>query len=199
MPAILGIDLAGIVDSVGTGVAQFHRGDEVYGMAGGVGGLKGSLAEFISADANLLARKPANFAMREAAALPLISITAWEGLVDRAAVQQGQKVLIHGGAGGVGHIAVQLARAFGAQVFATGSAKDRADIEQLGATFIDYKETPALTLSTIPSEVPSSTPPSMPSHVLDMSSARSAGEPMRSRHCRSVQPAIPACLRCCRC
>ena len=142
LPAILGIDLAGIVDSVGTGVTQFHRGDEVYGMTGGVGGLQGSLAEFISADANLLARKPANFAMREAAALPLISITAWEGLVDRAAVQQGQKVLVHGGAGGVGHIAVQLARAFGAEVFATGSAKDRAYIEQLGATFIDYKETP---------------------------------------------------------
>ena len=141
LPAILGIDLAGIVESVGTGVTQFHRGDEVYGMTGGVGGLPGSLAEFVAADADLLARKPANLTMREAAALPLISITAWEGLVDRAAVRKGQKVLVQGGAGGVGHIVVQLARAFSAEVFATGSAKDKAYIEQLGATFIDYNET----------------------------------------------------------
>ena len=76
--------------------------------------------------------------MREAAALPLIFITAWEGLVDRANVRAGQKVLIQGGGGGVGHIAIQLARAFGAEVFATGSAKDKAYIEQLRATFIDY-------------------------------------------------------------
>jgi NADPH:quinone reductase len=80
--------------------------------------------------------------MREAAAVPLIFITAWEGLVDRAHVGVGQKVLVHGGAGGVGHMAVQLARAFGAEVFATGSRKDMAYIEQLGATFIDYRETP---------------------------------------------------------
>jgi NADPH2:quinone reductase len=142
LPAILGIDLAGTVESVGTGVTQFQRGDDVYGMTGGVGGLQGSLAEFVAADADLLAHKPANLTMREATALPLISITAWEGLVDRAAVKRGQKVLIHGGAGGVGHVAVQLARAFGADVFATGSAKDKAYIERLGATFIDYNETP---------------------------------------------------------
>jgi len=79
--------------------------------------------------------------MREAAASPLVFITAWEGLVDRARIRGGQKVLIHGGAGGVGHIAVQLARAFDAEVFATGSPKNKATIERLGATFIDYKGT----------------------------------------------------------
>ena len=141
LPAILGIDLAGIVESVGSGVASFRPGDEVYGMTGGVGGLQGSLAEFVAADARLLALKPENLGMRESAALPLIFITAWEGLVDRAHVRAGQNVLVQGGAGGVGHIAVQLARAFDAEVFATGSRKDKAYIEQLGATFID-RETP---------------------------------------------------------
>jgi NADPH:quinone reductase-like Zn-dependent oxidoreductase len=140
-PVILGIDLAGIVESVGAGVAGFRPGDEVYGMTGGVGGLQGSLAEFVAADARLLAPKPQNLDMRGAAALPLNFRTAWEGLVDRAYVHSGQKVLIHGGAGGVGHIAVQLARAFDAEVFATGSRKDKPSIERLGATFID-RETP---------------------------------------------------------
>ena len=138
LPAILGIDTAGVVEDVGAGVAGFTRGDEVYGMTGGVGGVQGSLAEFVAADARLLARKPKNLAMREAAAVPLVFITAWEGLVDRAHVREGEKVLVHGGAGGVGHIAVQLAKAFGAEVYATGSAKDAAYIEGLGATFIDY-------------------------------------------------------------
>ena len=138
LPAILGIDLAGTVEAVGPGVAAFREGDEVYGMTGGVGGVQGSLAEYAAVDAALLARKPSNLAMREAAALPLIFITAWEGLVDRAKVQAGQKVLVHGGAGGVGHVAVQLARARGAEVFATGSAKSTACIAQIGATPIDY-------------------------------------------------------------
>jgi len=142
LPAILGIDLAGIVESVGADATGFKPGDEVFGMTGGVGGVQGSLAEFAAVDARLLASKPKNIGMREAAALPLIFITAWEGLVDRAQVRSGQKVLVHGGAGGVGHIAVQLARAFDAEVFATGSARDKAYIEQLGATFIDYKAMP---------------------------------------------------------
>jgi NADPH:quinone reductase-like Zn-dependent oxidoreductase len=141
LPAILGIDVAGVVEGVGAGVAEFTPGDEVYGMTGGVGGLQGSLAEFVAADARLLAPKQKNLGMREAAALPLIFITAWEGLVDRAQIRSGQKVLVQGGAGGVGHIVVQLARSFDAEVFATGSLKDKAYIEQLGATFID-RETP---------------------------------------------------------
>jgi NADPH:quinone reductase len=139
LPAILGIDLAGIVESVGPGVTAFRRGDEVYGMTGGVGGLQGSLAEYAAVDADLLAVKPANLTMREAAALPLIFITAWEGLIDRAALRAGQTVLIHGGAGGVGHVAVQIARALGADLFATGSAEDADFIARLGATPIDHR------------------------------------------------------------
>jgi len=108
-------------------------------MTGGVGGLQGSLAQYAAVDADLLAPKPANITMREAAALPLIFITAWEGLVDRAGVHAGQKVLVHGGAGGVGHIAVQIARAFGTDVFATGSAASQATIKRLGAIPIDYR------------------------------------------------------------
>jgi NADPH2:quinone reductase len=95
----------------------------------------------VAADEMLLARKPQNLAMRDAAAVPLVFITAWEGLVDRAHVSAGQKVLVHGGAGGVGHMAVQLAKAFGAEVYATGSSKDQAYIEGLGAGFIDYNST----------------------------------------------------------
>src|SRR5271170_2418717 len=141
LPAVLGIDLAGVVEAVGPGVSAFRRGDEVYGMTGGVGGLQGSLAEYAAVDADLLAPKPTKLSMREAAALPLIFITAWEGLVDRAAVRPGQKVLIQG-AGGVGHIAIQVARAFGAEVFATGSAEKADFIERQGATAIDYRALP---------------------------------------------------------
>jgi NADPH:quinone reductase len=138
LPAVLGVDLAGVVEAVGPRVSAFRRGDEVFGMTGGVGGVQGSLAEYAAVDADLLAQKPANLSMREAAALPLIFITAWEGLVDRAHVGAGQKVLIHGGAGGVGHVAIQIARAFGAEVFATGSVNSLAFIAKLGATPIDY-------------------------------------------------------------
>jgi NADPH:quinone reductase len=140
LPAVLGIDLAGRVEAVGADVSGFREGDEVYGMTGGVGGAQGSLAEFAAVDAALLAPKPATLTMREAAALPLIFITAWEGLVDRAHVQPGEMVLVHGGAGGVGHIAVQLANAFGAKAFATGSAESLPFIEQLGAVPIDYRQ-----------------------------------------------------------
>jgi NADPH:quinone reductase-like Zn-dependent oxidoreductase len=141
LPAVLGMDLAGTVEALGEGVSDWLPGDEVYAMATGIGGAQGSLAEYAVVDARLLARKPGNLSMREAAGLPLVLITAWEGLVDRARVHAGQKVLIHGGAGGVGHVAVQIARAFGAEVFATGSAGQQATIEGLGATFIDYRKT----------------------------------------------------------
>lgn len=140
LPAILGIDMAGVVEAVGPGVSNFRHGDEVYGMTGGVGGVQGSLAEFAAVDAGLLALKPANFSMREAAALPLIFITAWEGLVDRARIRGGQSLLVQGGAGGVGHIAIQIALAFGMRVFATDSADKAGFIEGLGATAIDYKQ-----------------------------------------------------------
>ena len=141
LPAVLGMDLAGTIEASGEDVSDWLPGDEVYAMATGIGGVQGSLAEYAVVDARLLARKPVNLSMREAAGLPLVLITAWEGLVDRARVRAGQKVLIHGGAGGVGHVAVQIARAFGAKVFATGSMGQQEIIEGLGATFIDYRKT----------------------------------------------------------
>jgi NADPH:quinone reductase len=140
-PAILGIDLAGTVVAIGPEVTAFGEGDEVYGMTGGVGGVQGSLAEYAAVDAALLARKPKNLSMREAAALPLSFIRAWEGLLDCARVRSGQNALIHGGAGGIGHVAVQLARSIGARVFATGSAESVSYIRELGATPIDYGAT----------------------------------------------------------
>jgi NADPH:quinone reductase len=139
LPAVLGLDMAGTVEEVGHGVTAFQPGNQVYGMVAGVAGIPGTLAEFVLADAALLALKPQSLSMCQAAALPLIAITAWEGIVDRANVRPGQQVLIHAGAGGVGHIAVQLAVARGAQVFATVSP-DKADLAaSFGATPIDYR------------------------------------------------------------
>ena len=138
LPAVLGLDVAGEVADVGPGVSTFRRGEAVYGMVGGVGGLQGTLAEYVAVNAALLAAKPKSLSMRQAAALPLVTITAWEGIVDRAKVRSGQKVLVHAGAGGVGHIAVQLAKSVGASVFATVSPDKRAVAENFGATAIDY-------------------------------------------------------------
>src|ERR1700742_2352272 len=139
LPLVLGIDMAGVVEAVGPGVTAFKAGDEVYGMTGGVGGIQGSLAQYAAVDANLLAHKPANLSMRETAALPLVTITAWEGLVDRDRISKGQTVLVQGGAGGIGHIAIQLARAYGATVWASGRAADAQTIADLGATPIDFE------------------------------------------------------------
>ncbi|MEU8421416.1 zinc-dependent alcohol dehydrogenase family protein [Micromonospora sp. NPDC048835] len=138
LPAVLGLDLAGVVATVGADVTGFQPGDEVYGLCGGVGDLPGSLAEYVAADARLLAHKPGSLSMREAAALPLAAVTSWEGLVDRAGVHAGQKVLVHGGAGGVGHVGVQLAQARGAEAYATGGPASMPVIESLGAVPIDY-------------------------------------------------------------
>ncbi|MFJ3147477.1 zinc-dependent alcohol dehydrogenase family protein [Pseudomonas hunanensis] len=139
LPAVLGLDLAGTVVELGEAVDGFTPGQEVFGMAGGIGGAQGTLAEYIAVDARLIASKPHALGMREAAALPLVFITAWEGLVDHANVRSGQRVLIHGGAGGVGQVAVQLAKARGAEVYATGSAGNLDFIRALGATAIDYQ------------------------------------------------------------
>jgi NADPH2:quinone reductase len=139
LPAVLGMDFAGTVEAVGAGVTDFAPGDAVYGCAGGLADLQGALAEYMLADARLIAHKPKTLSMREAAALPLVGITAYEGLL-RAGVHAGQKVLVHGGAGGVGHVAVQLARHLGADVYATCSGGKAMDIiEQYGATAINYK------------------------------------------------------------
>ena len=137
-PALLGMDFSGTVEAVGEGVEGYKVGDEVYGCAGGLADLPGTLTEYIVADSNLIGHKPKDLTMRETAALPLVAITAYEGL-RRAGVKAHQKVLVHGGSGGVGHLAVQLAKYFGAEVFATGTGdKQKAIVEKFGATFIDF-------------------------------------------------------------
>lgn len=139
LPALLGMDFAGTVEAVGDGVTHFKVGDEVYGCAGGLADLPGTLAEYISADSRLMALKPKNLTMREAAALPLVAITAYEGL-ERAGITEGQKVLVHGGSGGVGHVALQLANYLGAEVYSTGGGDRQTTlIKELGATPINYK------------------------------------------------------------
>ena len=138
LPAILGMDFAGTIEAIGSGVTGFEVGDEVYGCAGGLMALQGALAEYIPADARLIAHKPKSLSMKQAAALPLVGITAYEGLT-RAGLASGQKVLVQGGAGGVGHVAVQLAKHFGADVYATGSGGSQTPIiEGYGATAIDF-------------------------------------------------------------
>lgn len=137
LPAVLGMDMAGVVEAVGPNVTTFRRGDEVFGFVGGIGGHQGTLAEFIAVDGALLALKPKTLSMLQAAVLPLVTITAWEGLVDRAMIRSGQTVLIHAGVGGVGYAAVQIALAYGAKVFTTVSKDKKAIVEVLGAIAID--------------------------------------------------------------
>ncbi|MEL6949869.1 MAG: zinc-dependent alcohol dehydrogenase family protein [Pseudomonadota bacterium] len=138
LPAVLGMDFAGTVEATGEGVTGFAPGDEVFGCAGGLAHLQGALADYMVADARLIAHKPKRLSMREAAALPLVGITAYEGL-QRAQVKAGQKVLVHGGVGGVGHVAVQLAKQLGADVYTTVSTDDQfAIVAGYGATGINY-------------------------------------------------------------
>lgn len=143
MPAILGCDGAGIVEAVGAGVTRFQVGDEVYFCNGGLGGHPGNYAEWAIVDERFAARKPKRLNFIEAAAAPLVLITAWEALYDRARLQAGQKALIHAGAGGVGHVAVQLAHLQGAQVATTVSTPEKANfVKSLGADLpILYKQT----------------------------------------------------------
>lgn len=141
-PAVLHGDVAGVVEEVGEGVTSFQAGDEVYACAGGFKNTPGgALADYMLADARLVAHKPKSLSFQEAAALPLVSITAWEALIDRAQIQPGQKVLIHGAAGGVGHVAIQIAKAKGAQVYTTGSSEEKLKIARdLGADVaINYR------------------------------------------------------------
>lgn len=143
-PAVLHGDVAGTIAAVGAGVDQFIVGDEVYACAGGVKGTNGALAEYMLADVCLVAHKPKSLTMAAAAALPLVSITAWEGLIDRAKIQPGQKILVYGATGGVGHIGVQLAKWAGAEVYALVSSDEKAAIaHRLGADItINYRQQP---------------------------------------------------------
>ncbi|MFS0599759.1 zinc-dependent alcohol dehydrogenase family protein [Peribacillus frigoritolerans] len=141
-PAVLHGDVAGLVSAVGEGVTEFKVGDEVFGCAGGFKGTGGALAEFMLADADLLAHKPKNLTMEEAAALPLVAITAWEALFNRAHLVPGQDILIHAATGGVGHIAIQLAKWQGATVYTTASSQEKLEIgTRLGADVtINYRK-----------------------------------------------------------
>jgi NADPH2:quinone reductase len=131
-PAILHTDFSGIIDMVGTGVTKFSAGDEVFGFAGGFsspnGDVPGALAEYAVYDTAFLARKPANVDFRAAAALPLAATTAWKALFDKARITPESRILITGGAGGVGHMAVQMAAAAGAYVVAATRSLESSKI-----------------------------------------------------------------------
>ncbi|QQB16123.1 NADP-dependent oxidoreductase [Brevibacterium casei] len=138
-PFVLGWDVSGVVEAVGVGVARFAVGDEVFGMLSYPYG-HGSHAEYVAAPARVFAKKPAGLDHVEAAALPLVSLTAWQMLIEYAQLTPGQRVLVHAAAGGVGHVAVQIAKAHGAHVIGTASGKKHDLLRRLGADeTIDYR------------------------------------------------------------
>ncbi|MEE1753046.1 NADP-dependent oxidoreductase [Streptomyces sp. SP18CS02] len=138
LPLVLGNDLAGVVVRAGSAVTRFAVGDEVYARPDE--GRIGTFAELIAVHQDDVAIKPATLTMEEAASLPLVALTSWQALVERAQVQPGQKVLIHAGSGGLGTIAVQLAKRLGAHVAATASTAKVDLVRELGADLvIDYK------------------------------------------------------------
>lgn len=140
-PFTLGWDVSGVVEATGFGVTIFQPGDEVFGMLPYPHGV-GSHAEYVTGPARAFARKPPTVDHIQAGALPLASLTAWQALNDTARLQPGQRVLIHAAAGGVGHLAVQIAKARGAYVIGTASAKNHDLVRGLGADeMIDYQAT----------------------------------------------------------
>ncbi|HEX7912386.1 MAG TPA: NADP-dependent oxidoreductase [Paraburkholderia sp.] len=139
LPLILGNDVAGTVERVGSRVTRFKPGDEVYGRPDQ--DRIGTFAEFIAVKQSSLAHKPANVSMDEAASIPLVALTSWQALVETAKLRRGQKVLIHAGSGGVGTIAIQLAKHLGAFVATTTSTSNVDWVKALGADIvIDYKK-----------------------------------------------------------
>ncbi|NED11844.1 NADP-dependent oxidoreductase [Streptomyces sp. SID9124] len=141
LPATTGWDVAGVVDKVGPGVTIFDEGDAVFGMLP-YPYEPGGYAEYAKGPARAFAAKPDSIDFTQAAALPLAALTAWQALNDTAGLTRGQRVLIQGGAGGVGHLAVQIARHLGADVTATASAADAEFVRSLGADHVfDYRTT----------------------------------------------------------
>jgi alcohol dehydrogenase len=142
-PSTLGMDFSGIVKQVGEGgvsPSEFKQGDEVYGQAGVVSGGSGAFAEMALANTESIAYKPNKLTHVEAAALPLVGVSAWRALMENIGLSKGQRILIHGGAGGIGSIAIQLAKNLGAHVATTVSANDKEFVQELGADkVIDYK------------------------------------------------------------
>ncbi|MGZ0232515.1 NADP-dependent oxidoreductase [Streptomyces sp. CPS1] len=143
-PFVLGWDISGVVEEA-SGTWRFRPGDEVFGMPLFPRAAR-AYAEVVSAPALHLARKPASLSHVEASALPVVGLTAWQGLVDLGGVTEGDRVLVHGGGGGVGHVAVQIAKALGAHVIATAGGRKREFVEELGAdevidhTAVDFTE-----------------------------------------------------------
>lgn len=138
-PLVLGYDVSGVVESVGAGVTEFKAGDEVFYTPEIFGNTRGSYAEYNVAPARVVAHKPPSLSHEEAAAVPLAGGTAWEAIVRRLQVRPGETVLIHGGAGGVGSFAVQMAKAAGARVLASASTRNQEVMRRLGAdVVIDY-------------------------------------------------------------
>src|SRR5271157_1226577 len=136
---ILGADMAGRVEAVGSGVRQFRPGDEVFGYLSRYGG--GTFAEYVCAGENEIARKPANLSFEQTASVPVAAITALQGLRDKGHIRSGQKVLIQGASGGVGMFAVQIARSFGAEVTGVCSTRNQDMVRSIGAEHvIDYKK-----------------------------------------------------------
>ena len=142
LPTILGCDGAGVVESIGTEVTRFKVGDEVFFCNGGIGGHPGNYAEYAVVNENFAAAKPKSISFAEAAAAPLVLITAWESLFDCCELEEDNSVLIHAGAGGVGHVAIQLAKAAGARVCTTVSDDAKAEfVRSLGADkVINYRQ-----------------------------------------------------------
>jgi alcohol dehydrogenase len=139
-PSTLGMDFSGLIEKVGDGVSDFRQGDEVYGRAAVIEGGSGAFAEMALANADSIAHKPKALSHEEAAGLPLVGVSAWQALVETIGLSKGQKILIHGGAGGIGSIAIQLAKHLGAYVATTVSANDKQFVKELGADeAIDYK------------------------------------------------------------
>ena len=143
LPAILGCDGAGVVEEVGSEATRFQVGDEVYFCYGGLGKKgTGNYAAYAVVDERFVAKKPQSLSFTEAAAAPLVLITAWEALYDRGRLEAGRRVLVHAGAGGVGHVAIQLAKLKGAEVCTTISSAEKAQfVKELGAYPINYQET----------------------------------------------------------
>ena len=139
LPAITGHDVSGVIEEIGDDVTEFTVGDEVY-YTPQIFGAQGSYAEKHVANVDLIARKPRNLSHAEAASMTLVGGTVWEAFVTRAQLQVGETVLVHGGAGGVGSIAIQLAKAMGARVFTTAACRDHEFVSGLGADLaIDYR------------------------------------------------------------
>ena len=139
-PSPLGMDFSGVIEKVGQGVSQFRQGDEVYGQASLMSGGSGAFAEMALANADTIAHKPKSLSHPEAAGVPLVGVSAWLALVETISLQKNQKILIHGGAGGIGSVAIQLAKHLGAYVATTVSTNDKQFAKELGADeIIDYK------------------------------------------------------------